>query len=119
MPSPEEPAAAAGLRPINCSPSSPFSLQHGEFTKFSESSKSLTKAAEPEGPWTPQPRKNAVREGETERAGDEGEEREEAGRQMVQFFPGFLSFRFKPVQAVDTRLRTQCRVILLVWVEGK
>lgn len=87
MPSPEEPAAAAGLRPINCSPSSPFPLQHGEFTKFSERSKSLTKAAEPEGPWTPQPGKNAVREGETQRAGDEGEEREEAARQTVQFSP--------------------------------
>lgn len=75
MPSPEELAAAAGLRPINCSPSSPFPLQHREFTKFSERSKSLTKAAEPEGPWTPQPGKNAVREGEAHRAGDEGEER--------------------------------------------
>ena len=78
MPSPEEPpAAAAGLRPINCSPllSLP-TLTQGEFTKFSERSKSLTKAAEPEGPWTPQPGKNAVREGETQRAGDEGRGRE-------------------------------------------
>mgnify|MGYP001194037938 CR=1 FL=1 len=42
----------------------PSHSRHGEFTKFSERSKSLTKAAEPEGPWTPQPGKNAVREGE-------------------------------------------------------
>lgn len=87
MPSPEEPAAAAGLRPINCCPSSP------SHKVLRENSKSLTKAAEPEGPWTPQPRKNAVREGETDRAGDEGEEREAAGRWqlllcLIQTSPG-------------------------------
>lgn len=63
MSSPEETAAAVVLRPINCSFSSPFPPQ---LAKFSESSKSLTKAAEPEGPWTAQPGKNAVREGEME-----------------------------------------------------
>ncbi|KAK5851008.1 hypothetical protein PBY51_001836 [Eleginops maclovinus] len=89
MSSPEEPAAAAAARlcPINFSPSSPFPLQHREFTKFSKRSKSLTKGAEPEGPLTPQSGKNAVREGETQRAGDEGEEREETGRQTVKFSP--------------------------------
>lgn len=113
MPSPEEPAAAAGLRPINCSPSSPFPLRHGEFTKFSERSKSLTKAAEPEGPWTPQPGKNAVREGDTQR--------EEAGRtdsadlflyrcwqvtEKESIFPVSLS------DSNQSRLLTQCRVTL-------
>lgn len=84
MSSPEE-LAAARLCPINCSSFSPFPLQNGEFRKFSECSKSLTKAGEPEAPWTPQPGKNAVREGETHKAVDEGENGEEAGRQTVQF----------------------------------
>jgi len=57
----------------------PFPPQRGEFTKFLERSKSLAKAAEPEGRWTPQSGGNAVREGEAQRAGDEGEEKERRG----------------------------------------
>ncbi|TNN83734.1 hypothetical protein EYF80_005910 [Liparis tanakae] len=71
----------------------PFTLRRGEFTKFSERSKSLTKAAEPEGRWTPQSGGNAVREGEAQRAGDEGEERERRGRQAVQLSPLMLAER--------------------------
>lgn len=113
MPSPEEPAAAAGLRPINCSPSSPFPLRHGEFTKFSERSKSLTKAAEPEGPWTPQPGKNAVREGDTQR--------EEAGRtdsadlflyRCWQVTEKESIFSVSLSDSNQSRLLTQCRVTL-------
>lgn len=57
-----------------CVPSTtplPLAFPHREFTKFSESTETLTKAEaeEPEGPWAPQPGKNAARQSETKEWG--------------------------------------------------
>lgn len=88
MPSAEEPAAAAGLRPINCSPSSPSHkvLRELQVTDESGGARGSMDASASE-------KCSEGGEGETDRAGDEGEEREEAGRWqlllcLIQTSPG-------------------------------
>lgn len=73
------------------------------------------KAAEPEGPWTPQSGKNTVREGETKTAADEGAGRKEAVRQVIHTETFFFSSSNPP--SLQTHYISN--VILLVWVKVK
>lgn len=90
-----------------CVPSTtplPLAFPHREFTKFSESTKTLTKAEaeEPEGPWAPQPGKNAARQSETKAWGRWGEG-EKAGCHMGQhYLKCSVLFRSEPIRSADT-----------------